>query len=45
MININLTDEEVKIIKESLNYIGDKKADSEGYSSGEKYWKLIEKLK
>jgi len=41
-ITINLSSEEVEMICNALNFYGDKVADSEGYSSGERYWNLIE---
>lgn len=43
-ITIELTDKELAMIKESLNYYGDRVADTKGYGSGEKYWDLVEKL-
>ena len=40
-VTINLSSDEVEMVKRALNYYGDKIADSEGYSSGEAYWNLI----
>lgn len=43
-ITVELTSKEIKMIKEALDYYGDELADSQGYSVGEKYWVLKEKL-
>lgn len=34
----------IKLIQKALEYYGDKKADAEGYSAGEKFWDLANKL-
>lgn len=39
-----LTDEEKEMIKKALNYYGDKLADTQGYSSGEPYWDLMNRF-
>lgn len=44
-IILQLSAKEVDMICESLNYYGDKVADSVGYSSGEKYWDLMNRIK
>lgn len=44
MIKISLSKDELNLIKQSLNEMGDKVADREGYSSGEKFWDLKEKI-
>lgn len=41
---VELTNKELAMIKESLNYYGDKLADTRGFSAGEKYWDLMEKF-
>ena len=41
---VELTAKEQSMIRAALDYYGDSLADSEGYSSGEKYWDLKEKL-
>ena len=41
---VELTNKEIKMIKNALNYYGDKLADTQGYSAGEKYWDLMEKF-
>ena len=41
---ITLTLSEAKLIAGALNYAGDKAADANGYSSGEKYWDLCTKF-
>lgn len=43
-INITLTKQELDMITASLDVMGDRLADREGYSSGEGYWDLKEKL-
>lgn len=43
-ITIELTNKEKEMIKKALNYYGDKLADTQGYSSGEPYWDLINKI-
>ena len=43
-ISVELTNEEVKMIANALSYYGDKIADTQGYSAGEKYWNLITKF-
>lgn len=43
-MKVELTKKEIKMIKEALNYYGDEVADRQGYSSGEKYWDLMEKF-
>ena len=43
-IPVILTRDEIKNIKEALDVMGDRLADREGYSSGEAYWDLKEKL-
>lgn len=40
----DLSKDELNLIKKSLDLMGDIAADKEGYSSGEKYWTLKEKL-
>ena len=42
--NISLTLSEIKLITGALNYAGDKAADANGYSAGEKYWDLCTKF-
>lgn len=44
MVHVALTKDEIALIKKSLNEMGDRFANREGYSSGEKYWDLKEKL-
>lgn len=39
-----LTDEEKEMIKKALNYYGNRLADTEGYSSGEPYWDLMNRF-
>ena len=41
---VELTNKEIEMIKKALNYYGDKLADTLGYSAGEKYWDLMEKI-
>ena len=41
---ITLTLSEAKLIAGALNYVGDKAADANGYSAGEKYWDLCTKF-
>ena len=41
---ITLTLSEAKLIAGALNYAGDKAADANGYSAGEKYWDLRDKF-
>ena len=41
---ISLTLSEAKLIAGALNYAGDKAADVNGYSAGEKYWDLCTKF-
>lgn len=41
---VKLTNKEIRMIKEALNYYGDKLADTRGFSAGEKYWDLMEKF-
>lgn len=43
-IQVVLSKDELAMIKESLDVLGDRLADRVGYSSGEKYWDLKEKL-
>ena len=43
-IPVILTKDEIDKITVSLDVMGDRLADREGYSSGEEYWDLIEKL-
>ena len=43
-MKVELTKKEIRMIKEALNYYGDEVADRQGYSSGEKYWDLMEKF-
>ncbi len=43
-VHVTLTKEELDLIKESLDVRGNQQADREGYSSGEPYWDLKEKL-
>lgn len=43
-IQVTLTKDELSLLKESLDVMGDRLADRVGYSSGEKYWDLKEKL-
>ena len=40
--NIPLTLSEVKLITGALDFCGDKVADANGYSAGEKYWNLCD---
>ena len=42
---VELTSKEIKMIATALDYFGDEIADKLGYSSGEKYWDLMNKLK
>lgn len=42
---VELTNTEIKMITDALNYYGDEVADNQGYSSGERYWDLMNKLK
>lgn len=42
---VELTNKEIEMITTALDYFGDKIADKLGYSSGEKYWDLMNKLK
>lgn len=42
--SVTLTKQELDMIKKSLDVMGDQLADREGYSSGEEYWDLKEKL-
>lgn len=44
VVQVALTKDEIELIKKSLNEMGDRLADREGYSSGEKCWDLKEKL-
>ena len=44
IIKVPLTKEEITLIKKSLDLTGDRLADREGYSSGEKYWDLKQKF-
>lgn len=39
-----LTDEEKEMIKKALDYYGNRLADTEGYSSGEQYWDLMNRF-
>ena len=39
-----LTDDEKEMIKKALNYYGTRLADTEGYSSGEPYWDLMNRF-
>lgn len=41
---LRLTSKEKEMINKALDYYGDKLADSQGYSSGEKYWNLANKM-
>ena len=41
---ISVSGRELEIIKKALDMTGDRIADSEGYSSGQEYWNLKEKL-
>lgn len=43
-VTVTLTVEEMQMIKEALNHYGDRKADTHGYSLGEPYWDLMNKL-
>jgi len=43
-IQITVSKDELAMLKESLDVMGDQRADREGYSSGEAYWDLKEKL-
>lgn len=43
-VHEGLTEEEKKLILTALNHFGDYVAERQGYSSGEKYWDLAEKL-
>lgn len=43
--NIQLTTEEKGLIAKALDFAGDRVADTQGYSAGEKFWELKEKFK
>ena len=43
-IHVTLSQDELSLIIESLDVMGDRCADREGYSFGEVYWGLKEKL-
>jgi len=43
-VKVDLTIQELDMIKKSLDVMGDQMADREGYSAGEEYWDLKEKL-
>ena len=43
-MTVELTSKEIRMIKDALDYYGDMVADTKGYSSGEKYWDLMEKF-
>lgn len=43
-IKVSLTKDEIALVKQSLDMMGDRLADKEGYSSGEKCWDLKQKL-
>lgn len=43
-VSVDLTVQELDMIKSALDVMGDQMADREGYSSGEEYWDLKEKL-
>lgn len=43
-IHVTLSRKELALIKESLDVMGDRYADKDGYSSGEVYWDLKDKL-
>jgi len=44
LVNVFLSRDELNLIVKALDSVGDRVADKEGYSSGEKYWDLKEKL-
>ena len=44
MHSIELTDGEVEAIKKALDFYGVRMAETLGYSSGEVYWDLVNKL-
>lgn len=43
-VTVELTKKEIRMIKDALDYYGDMVADTKGYSSGEKYWDLMNKF-
>lgn len=43
--NLQLTEHEKMLVAKALDVMGDKVANSEGYSSGEEYWSLADKFK
>lgn len=43
-VTVELTKKEIRMIKDALDYYGGMVADTKGYSSGEKYWDLMNKF-
>lgn len=41
---VELTNKEIMLVREALDCYGDEVADSQGYTSGEKYWNLMHKF-
>lgn len=44
LVNVSLSHDELNLIVKALDAVGDRLADKKGYSAGEKYWDLKEKL-
>lgn len=44
LVNVSLSRDELNLIVKALDVVGDRLADKKGYSAGEKYWDLKEKL-